>query len=889
MAPSDVTSGAEAEQRFRLMAAAVEQVDDSVEIAQAPSLRLIYVNPAFTRLTGYTAEEALGRTPAELLRSSQHDPGFWAAMEASLREHHSWRGRITSRRKDGRLIHQRCTISPLTDEAGRITHYVAVRHDLSDEERAAAALRASEARLKALMEHAPIVVHLKDRDGRYLLANPESAKVFGRDPATVIGRTPSELFPPREALVIERHHREVLETGQVVVHEEHQPSLDAYAWSVVIRFPVRDEEGRIAVVGGIALDITERKRAEAALRASEARFRAIIEDQTEFISRFTPDFEITFVNNAYAAQQRRSREELIGSSLLDLMNEEQQRQFKAQLAALTPEAPTISYEMDTILADGSRGWEQWTDRALFDAEGRLVEYQSVGRDITEARRTREELRQSEARFRAIVEDQTEVIVRFDKDLRLVFSNRANARLSGKEMEELVGTSFFDPIPEPLRSELRDALAALTPENPVHRGENPKTLPDGTERWFEWTNRALFDDAGQAIGYQTVGRDITERRAAEAEIARQREALHQREKLTALGSLLAGVAHELNNPLSVVVGRALLLEEDVNDPRHAASLAKLRVAAERCGRIVKTFLAMARAKPQQRRPVSANRLIDAALDLAGYGLRSAGVEVERDFEPDLPPVSADEDQLHQVFLNLLLNAQQALRDAPQPRRILLATSCEGGRVRIEVADTGPGIPPDLRSRVFEPFFTTKPTGAGTGIGLSFCHAVIGAHDGTIEAGERPGGGALFTVRLPAVDVIVPAPELLPGAFASPGQARILVVDDEPDILALLDEILSRDGYTIERAASGREALEQVACGRFDLVISDVRMPDGDGRELYRSLCDRHPELARRVLILTGDTLGLGAGDLPGLPREALLEKPVEPVALRSAVRRLLAAP
>ena len=121
----------------------------------------------------------------------------------------------------------------------------------------------------------------------------------------------------------------------------------------------------------------------------------------------------------------------------------------------------------------------------------------------------------------------------------------------------------------------------------------------------------------------------------------------------------------------MVGRALLLEEDVNDPRHAASLAKLRVAAERCGRIVKTFLAMARAKPQQRRPVSANRLIDAALDLAGYGLRSAGVEVERDFEPDLPPVSADEDQLHQVFLNLLLNAQQALRDAPQPRRILLA--------------------------------------------------------------------------------------------------------------------------------------------------------------------------------------------------------------------------
>ena len=174
---------------------------------------------------------------------------------------------------------------------------------------------------------------------------------------------------------------------------------------------------------------------------------------------------------------------------------------------------------------------------------------------------------------------------------------------------------------------------------MHRGENPKTLPDGTVRWFEWTNRALFDDAGQVIGYQTVGRDITEPGGRGGDRAPARGAAPAREA-TALGSLLAGVAHELNNPLSVVVGRALLLEEDVNDPRHAASLAKLRVAAERCGRIVKTFLAMARAKPQQRRPVSANRLIDAALDLAGYGLRSAGVEVERDFEPDLPPVSAD---------------------------------------------------------------------------------------------------------------------------------------------------------------------------------------------------------------------------------------------------------
>jgi two-component system NtrC family sensor kinase len=338
----------------------------------------------------------------------------------------------------------------------------------------------------------------------------------------------------------------------------------------------------------------------------------------------------------------------------------------------------------------------------------------------------------------------------------------------------------------------------------------------------------------------------------------------------------------------VVGRALLLEEDVTDPRLAASLAKLRVAAERCGKIVKTFLAMARAKPQQRRPVSANVLIGAALDLAGYGLRSGGVEVVRDLAPDLPPVSADEDQLHQVFLNPLVNAQQALRDAPPPRRILITTRREADQVRIDIADTGPGIPPALRSRVFEPFFTTKPAGAGTGIGLSFCHAVVTAHDGAIEAGERPGGGALFTVRLPATEAVAPAAHAA-AAGSRPMSARILVVDDEPDILALLDEILSGDGHTIEHAASGREALERVAAQSFDLVISDVRMPDGDGRDLYRALRAQQPALAERMLVLTGDTLGLAPADLPGLPREALLEKPVEPAALRRAVRTILAGP
>lgn len=758
---ADITDRKLAEQRLRLMAAVVEQVGNSVEIAEGDELRLAYVNPAFTRLTGYTAEEALGRTPGSFLRSGHHDTAFFAGMEADRRAGRPWHGRLVSRHKDGHVIVQHASVYPLRAADGRITHSFAVKRDIGERERAEAALRESEARLAGFMEHAPVGMYLKDLDGRYVMLNAEMEKVLGRPVAAMLGKDPTEVFGPEEVGMIRASDCEVVRTGLPTRREEHLPDLDA--WSLVIRFPVKNDLGAITHVGGFDLDIAAQRRALAELEASEQRFRAIIEDQTDLICRHGPDFLLTF------------------------------------------------------------------------------------------------------------------------------SNLAHAQIFGRKPEELLGQHMLEDagIPEPARSTLRAELAALTPEDPVVRGENEKVFWDGEVRWYEWLNRALFDADGRLTGYQSVGRDTTERRRAEAEIARQRDALHQQEKLSALGSLLAGVAHELNNPLAVVVGRALMLEEDVRDPAVTASVAKLRAAAERCARIVKTFLAMARQRPSERRPVSVNAVVEAALELLAYGLKSDGVEVVRELAPDLPSVSADEDQLHQVFLNLLVNAQQALREAPAPRRILVTTwGGHSGKVSVEVADTGPGVPPAIRTRIFDPFFTTKPEGLGTGLGLSVCHGIVTAHEGTVEAGERPGGGALFTVRLPAAGPVGESTATPPEPAASGAAARILVVDDEPEILAMVEEILRRDGHVTELAASGREALRSLNERACDLVISDLRMPDGDGRELHRALAVSRPDLARRMLFLTGDTLGVTPDELPGIDPGAMIEKPVEPAALRRAVRRRL---
>src|SRR5207344_2185576 len=196
--------------------------------------------------------------------------------------------------------------------------------------------------------------------------------------------------------------------------------------------------------------------------------------------------------------------------------------------------------------------------------------------------------------------------------------------------------------------------------------------------------------------------------------------------------LAGVAHELNNPLSVVVARAVLLEEQGDSTTQAAAM-KIRTAAERCARIVRTFLAMARQQPPERGAVAVNDVVAAALDMTAYTVRTSGIQVALDLGKDMPPILADPDQLHQVLLNLIVNAQHVLQERPGPRRVRVTTRFDraAGTVRIAVSDNGPGIPEHLRARVFEPYFTTKPTGLGTGMGLAVSFGIVDAHGGMLK--------------------------------------------------------------------------------------------------------------------------------------------------------------
>ena len=367
-------------------------------------------------------------------------------------------------------------------------------------------------------------------------------------------------------------------------------------------------------------------------------------------------------------------------------------------------------------------------------------------------------------------------------------------------------------------------------------------------------------------------------------ARQRETLHQTEKLSAMGELLAGVAHELNNPLTVLTAHALLLGREVTGTA-AGRVAKIQRAGDRCARIVKNFLALARQRPPERTPTDLRRVVSEALELLAYPLRVDDVEVR--FEPelpgDLPLLWADPHQLHQVMVNLISNAHQAMRSEATPRRLAITICHDAARARVvlQVSDTGRGIPPAVRSRIFEPFFTTKPLGQGTGLGLPLCKGIVENHGGTIAAASEPGKGAMFTIELPVVSPPAAATggDLAPAAIAP---RTILVVDDEPDVAEVLAAMLEQQGHRVETVIGGAAALERLRGGTYDIVMSDLKMPDVDGPELYRraQLLESRPR--PRFVFVTGDVLGLGTAGFLERTSAPRVSKPFSPEELARAV-------
>lgn len=361
------------------------------------------------------------------------------------------------------------------------------------------------------------------------------------------------------------------------------------------------------------------------------------------------------------------------------------------------------------------------------------------------------------------------------------------------------------------------------------------------------------------------------------------------RLESLGELVAGVAHELNNPLTAILGYAQILSAlDESERAHAIHI--IEDEAQRAARIVRNLLSFARQRPGERRPTDIESVLRRIIDLRRYSLEVDDIRVITRFG-HVPEVRVDEGQFEQVFLNLLSNAHQALKATGG--EIVISTWSEGTVVYVSFADDGPGIPEGLRGRVFDPFFTTREVGAGQGMGLSIVYGVVTNHSGRVWVEPAPSGGANFIIELPGGEEPLPLagsgspePAVREPARAPADTGPILVVDDEPPVRALTQEILQANGYRVETAESGAQALRMLERGVYSLVVTDLRMPGLSGAEMYRQIKERWPALADRVLFVTGDIEGERDGGSLDRGRIHYLEKPFTTQQLLTAIRRIL---
>jgi two-component system NtrC family sensor kinase len=481
----------------------------------------------------------------------------------------------------------------------------------------------------------------------------------------------------------------------------------------------------------------------------------------------------------------------------------------------------------------------------------------------------------QGRFRAILDSMPHAVVLTDTSFQVVQANAA--------AERLLPRLGADPAAA-LRSVGDCDLVGLAYEVLAGRSaeaEGDAQLADGGS--LEIAVAPWRGTSGTPAGLVVVMLDVTTAR-------KLRDQVTQSEKLSSLGRMIAGVAHELNNPLTSVIGYAQLLRTMPPGPKFADRLETIRKEADRCRRIVHNLLRFARVHTPERRPFSLNEVVENTAQLLAYAIRSTGCRFVMDLDRDLPSVLGDVHDIEQAVVNLITNAQQAMAGAERHGAITLSTGrTPGGRVFLVIDDDGPGIPEAVRPRLFDPFFTTKPIGQGTGLGLWLVYNAVTAQGGTIHAGASPSSGARFRLEFPAGPAVEAAVVLAaadPLDDAPSVSARILVVDAEAALAALICETLDAEGHRTVAVHDAIDALHCLSDEPFDLVVSDAALPGLSGDTLAREVARVRPGLRRRILLTTGDPLSREPEATARRVDAELLRKPFELDELRRVVRTRL---
>ena len=415
------------------------------------------------------------------------------------------------------------------------------------------------------------------------------------------------------------------------------------------------------------------------------------------------------------------------------------------------------------------------------------------------------------------------------------------------------------------------------------------------RRVELDSHDEFGDLAEAFNHMTENLKMSRQQLeATVESLKATQAqLIQSEKLSGIGEFVAGVAHELNNPLTSVMGFSELLQLSDANPEQKRHLGMIHKSALRCQKIVQSLLSFSRRHQPERKLICVNGLIEAVVEILAYQMRTSNIEVITQIDPKLPQAMVDQHQLQQVFLNIVNNARQAIEEHRPQGCVRISTGVAGTNVRVTIQDDGPGIREENLSKLFDPFFTTKEVGKGTGLGLSLCYGIVKEHGGTIQIRSKFGEGATFIIELPiATDTehkgkptaVAPASETK-KKLSGHGR-KVLVIDDEEPILQMVSEVLSRSGYEVDVASDGESALKRLSARRYDLAICDWKMPGLNGRQVYERIRASDSAMSERLIFMTGDVINDRVQDFLKQEKKLCLSKPFSLAEFEDAIQQAL---
>jgi two-component system, cell cycle sensor histidine kinase and response regulator CckA len=773
-------------------------------------------------------------------------------------------------------------------------------------------------------ELVPDAIVVTDTDGNIVLVNTQAESMFGYSRDELLGK-PLEILMP--VLYREKHAQHRARYFSRPTSRPMGAGLELYGKRKdgsefpvdIMLSPLETEDGLLGL--SVIRDISDRKRAEEALRRAHDQLELRVQERTAELLKANEELRLAATvmhdsNDAITIQDFEGRilgwnrgaermygytkDEALALNVFRIVPHNLVKEHARLRERLANGEAVESFETQKV-AKGGRIVDVWlTATALLDGSGKPMAVATTERDITERKRAEQALRESEERYRSLVETAGSAIICLSPDHKIIEWNREAERISGCSRTEVLGKDYFELfLPEEnWKGVAADIKKVLEGENT--RGyENSFRARDGKERILLWNVSSLPGIAGKPVGVIAVGQDITERKQIDEQRRKLEEQLSQSQKMEALGRLAGGIVHDVNNLLTGVMAFSEILLEQLpeNDPlREGAEEA--RKTCERSALLTRQLLAVSRRQSLEPIVLDLNAVITDMTRMLRH-LIGEHIDLVTELEPKLGPVKADPGKIEQVILNLAVNARDAM---PEGGRLTIETAnvivdedyalqhvqvLPGPNVMLTVGDTGVGMEPNTLAHIFEPFFTTKEWGKGTGLGLSIVYGIVRQSEGTIGVYSTPGHGTTFKIYLPMVEHKKTDIEAEPFlSWDARGSETILVVEDDNVVRMAVSKTLRGHGYTVLEASNRADAL--VVCerhrGPIHLLVTDVVMPQMSGPEFATRLAPLHPET--KVLYMSAhilDTLVYRRVLEQGTP---FLEKPFTRIALMRKVREIL---